>query len=185
MRRIIALAAGAAMLAAPAGADEIEETIAAALEAYRAGDVALAKEELDYAATLLGQLKAESLAGFLPEPLPGWTREEGDTSRGMAGFGGGMAASAVYEREGAGIEIQLMAENQIVASMGMMLQNPAMMGAMGTVKRIGRQMVLVTPEGEVQAMVGPSVLVQISGDGAVEDKLAYLEAMDLEALKAF
>ena len=58
-----------ATLTVPATADEIEETIEAALEAYRAGDVKAAKEEIDFVSQLLGQLKAEGLKGFLPAPL--------------------------------------------------------------------------------------------------------------------
>ena len=47
------VAAVAIGLSMPAAADEIEDTIAAALEAYRAGDVKLAKEEIDFVQQLL------------------------------------------------------------------------------------------------------------------------------------
>ena len=59
--------------AAAADADDVEASLNAALEAYRAGDIALAREETAFAATLLDQLKADDLGAFLPEPLPGWT----------------------------------------------------------------------------------------------------------------
>ena len=185
MRRNIAAAALAAMIAAPAAADEIETTLEAALEAYRTGDIALAKEEIDYAATLMAQRKAESLSGFLPEPMAGWERSDPEGNQGVATFSGGMMASAVYSRDGDRIEIQLMAENQMVASMAMMLSNPAMMGTMGTVRRVGRQKLVVTSDDDVQALVGNAVFVQVSGPGSVEDKLAYFEAIDLRALERF
>ena len=76
-------AAGAALLVAAltagtAKADEFTDTIEAAMEAYQAGDIKTAKEEIDFAAQLLGQLKAEGLTGFLPPALDGWEREIGD-----------------------------------------------------------------------------------------------------------
>ena len=47
--------------AAAADADDVEASLNAALEAYRAGDIALAREETAFAATLLDQLKADDL----------------------------------------------------------------------------------------------------------------------------
>ncbi|MFQ5567543.1 MAG: hypothetical protein ACE5EU_14415, partial [Paracoccaceae bacterium] len=104
-----------AALSLPAQADEIEDSLQMALEAYQAGDINAAKEEIDYAAQLIAQMKAAGLSGFLPEALPGWTRAEADQGGGaMMGFGGGMMASATYSRGGDMIEIQLMADNQMV-----------------------------------------------------------------------
>lgn len=171
-------------LAPPAAADEIEAALEAALEAYRAGDVALAREELDYAAILMGELKAEGLSGFLPEPFEGWTREEAET-RSAAAFGGGVIAGALYRGAPGTVDIQMMAENQMVASMAALFANPALMSSMGTVRRIGRQRYVVTEDGDVQALVEGRIMVQISGDAPVEEKIAYLEAIDLEALAGF
>lgn len=166
----------------PAGADEIEDAIAAALEAYRAGDIAAAKEELDYAQQLLTQARAETLADFLPEPLEGWTREEAESAGAMA-FGGGMSASASYHRDGETVEIQILADNQMVAGMAAVFANPAMMGTMGRVKRINRQKVVITPEGEIQALVDGRILITVSGSAPIEEKEAYFAAIDLEGLK--
>jgi len=184
---VLAAAVGIALAvpaAAPAAADEIEDTLEAALEAYRAGDIGLAKEELDYATVLMGQLKAEGLTAFLPEPLDGWTREVDDTQN-AAAFGGGVIATARYQGGAGDIEVQLMAENQMVVSMAALYSNAALMGSMGQVKRINRQKLVVTNEGDVQSLIGSKVLVQISGSGAVEDKLALFERLDLEGLEAF
>ena len=51
-------------------------------------DAGLAKEEIDFVAQLLGQLKAEGLKGFLPAAMDGWTREDQETQN-AAAFGGG------------------------------------------------------------------------------------------------
>jgi len=179
----LCLAAG---LGSASAADEIEDAIAAGLEAYRAGDIAGAREELDYAATLLGQKKAAGLTAFLPPALDGWTRSDGDASAaGAALFGGGLSASASYARGGESIEIQIMADNPMVATMGAMLGNPAMMASQGEVRRVGRQRYVVAPDGGVMALVGGRALVQLSGSAAREDKIAYFEAIDFAGLEAF
>jgi hypothetical protein len=182
---LAALVIGA--LSVPAQADEIEETLQMALEAYQAGDINAAKEEIDYAAQLIAQLKAAGLSDFLPEALPDWTRAEGEQGGAamMGGFGGGMTASATYTRDNDMIEIQIMAENQMVASMAMMFGNPAMMGSMGQIKRIKRQKVVITQQGDLQAMIDSRIFVQISGRSPIEDKEAYFAALDISGLKDF
>ena len=65
-------------LSAAAQADEIEDSLQMALEAYQAGDINVAKEEIDYAAQLIAQLKAAGLSEFLPGALPDWTRAEAE-----------------------------------------------------------------------------------------------------------
>ena len=174
----------AAGLALPAHADEIEDTIAAALEAYQAGDIKLAKEEIDFVAQLLGQLKAEGLKGFLPEAMDGWVRQDVENQN-VAAFGGGQMASAQYTKDGEQVEIQLMADNQMVTAMGAMFGNATLMGAMGTVKRINRQKLVVTNDGEVQTLINNRIMVQITGSADVETKLAYFEALDMQGLKDF
>ena len=182
--RLAATAVLAAVLVLPAQADEIEETIEAALEAYRAGDIKAAKEEIDFVGQLLGQLKAEGLKGFLPDPMEGWTREENDTQNASA-FGGGQMASARYSDGSDDLEIQLMADNQMVTAMAAMFGNAALMGAMGTVKRINRQKLVLTNDGEVQSLINNRIMVQITGSADADTKLAYFEALDMDGLKDF
>jgi len=115
MRRLLHALTAAALLALPTGAalaDDVEDALKAALEAYQAGDLAAAKVEVDYASQILAQMKAAGLGAFLPAPLEGWTRAEGqDQTQAMAAFGGGTSASATYERESDRVEIQIMADN--------------------------------------------------------------------------
>ena len=179
---LAALVTGA--LSLPVQADEIEDSLQMALEAYQAGDINAAMEELDYAAQLITQMKAADLGGFLPEALPGWTRSEADQGGGaMMGFGGGMMASATYSRGDDFIEIQLMADNQMVSSMAMMFGNAAMMGSLGQIKRIKRQKVVITQQGDLQAMIDGRIFVQISGSAPVDDKEAYFAAMDISGMR--
>ena len=170
---------------APAQADDVEDALEMALEAYRAGDLAVAKEEIDFAAQLIAQKKAAALADYLPEPLPGWERMD-DGGGGQAGmFGGGMSASATYTRDRDRVEVQFMANNQMVTAMAGMFGNAAMMGSMGEVKRINRQKVVITQAGELQTLVDNRIFITISGNAPVEDKEAYFEAIDLRALEDF
>ena len=169
-----------------AQADDIEDAIQAALEAYQAGDVSAAKEELDFASQLLSQAKAAGLADFLPEPLDGWERGEAESQAvGSAMMGGGLSASAAYTSGDKRVEIEMLADNPMVAAMAGMFSSTATMGAMGTVKRINRQTVILTNDGELQALVNNRILIQVRGDAPVEDMEAYFAAIDMDALKAF
>ena len=168
----------------PAGSDEVEDALSAALEAYRGGDLEMATEEVEYARQLMAQMKAERLSGFLPEPMEGWTRQEGE-SGGMPGMGGMVASAAYRGPDESVVDIQIMAENQMVASMMMMFNNPVMIGQMGELKRIGRQKVILTDEGELQAMLDNNVLISISGDAPVETKEEYFKLIDIPALEEF
>lgn len=185
--RLAATVILALALALPARADDVEDSIDAALQAYRAGDIKSAKDELDFAAQLLGQRKAQELQSLLPGPLPGWERQDADEgdAQAMTALGGGQMAGASYTSGSDSVEIQIMADNQMVTAMGAMFSSAAMMGSMGTVKRIGGEKVVVTRDGEVQALVGGRFMVQITGSADTETKQAYFEAIDLEALKAF
>ncbi|QIE54754.1 hypothetical protein G5B40_04440 [Pikeienuella piscinae] len=187
MVRIPALSAALCLSLAPfAAADEIEDSIAAALEAYRAGDLATAKDEIDFAAVLLGQKKAEGLGAYLPAPLSGWTREDDDSDAAAAAmFGGGLTAGAEYVQGAERIEIRLIADSPMIAGMAGMLGNAAMMAAQGEVRRVGKQRYLIARDGQIMALVGGKVLVQLSGEGALEDKIAYFEAIDFAGLEAF
>ncbi|MAS44175.1 MAG: hypothetical protein CML43_13795 [Rhodobacteraceae bacterium] len=172
--------------AAAADADDVEASLNAALEAYRAGDIALAREETAFAATLLDQLKADDLGAFLPEPLPGWTREEGgDAGMASAMFGGGLVSQAVYVRDGESIEITLAADGPMVTAMSAMFSNAMALSAMGKVSRIGQHKAVTDEDGEMRALIARRVLVSVSGDAGPETKAAYFEAIDLDALAEF
>ena len=174
------------LAATPSQADEVEDALKLALEAYQAGDLAAAKEEIDFAAQLITQMKAEGLSAFLPEPLRGWEREDGsnDTTA-MMGFGGGMMSSARYVRGGEDVNIEMMAENQMVTAMATMFGNATLMGSMGKVKRIGRQKVVITNDGELQALVDNRIFIQVTGRAPIEEKEAYFGAIDMAGLKDF
>ncbi|NNU80921.1 hypothetical protein HMH01_10775 [Halovulum dunhuangense] len=172
-------------LAAPAQADEVTDILASALAAYEEGDIAYAIEELDYAKQLMQGLQTGELAKFLPAAPEGWTMEvNSDANMAMSMFGGGGATTrGEYENGSESFSITIMVDNPMVVSMGAMLNNTAMMGQMGNVRRMGRQRVL-EQNGELSMLVNNRVLVQ--GSGSDPDLIMSLfETIDLDALGSF
>gem|GEM_PF-6249277 len=83
-------------------ADDFTETLDNARQAYEEGDINGAKEELEYATQLLGQMRSKELQSFLPEALDGWERKDAEDSKasngGLAMLGGGTTAEATYKQ---------------------------------------------------------------------------------------
>lgn len=182
MRLVLGLALSVA-LAAPVAADEFTDTVNTALEAYAAGDLNDAREELGFALQILNQQAASSFSSFLPAALPGWTRETGDaaSSAAAAMFGGGTMAQADYANGADRFSIMLLADSPMVASMGAMFANPALM--QGRMLRVGRER-FVERDGQIMGLVANRVLVQAEGDNT-EAILAHLGAIDFRALAGF
>lgn len=185
MRLVLAATTAIGLFSTPVLADDFTETIDLALEAYADGDIDTAKEELDFAAQLLQEMQGENFKTFLPEPMDGWTREDGDNddAAAMAMFGGGVMANAQYSNGDDYIEIQLMSGNAMVSSFAGMFGNTATMAMMGNLVRVNREK-FVDQDGDIQGMVG-NVLVSASGSASEEDKIAYLEMIDFEALEDY
>ncbi len=174
------------LLPVPAFADDVEASLQAALDAYRAGDVAAAKEEAEFAATLLGQIKAQHLGAYLPEAPEGWTRQDASDAAGSAQmYGGGLVSQATYVRGEEEVTIALASDSPMVAAMSAMFGNAAAMGAMGRVIRVQGERAVLTPGGEIQALVNGRILVTVSGDAPDETKRMWFEAIDLAALADF
>lgn len=183
MRRII-LATTLSLLAVPAFADDVTETIESALQAYNDGDLAYAEEELGFALQLLKQMKAASLADLLPAALDGWTREIDEGA--AAGFSmmGGSAASAEYSNGGERFTLTIMIDNPMIASMGAVVGNPALAAASGgKLMRVGREKFLAQ-DGQVMGLIDNRALIQVDGD-ATDAIVAHIETMDFAALGTF
>lgn len=183
MKRLCLAAAAALALSTLARADEITDTLQSALDAYQAGDIAFALQDLAYATQLLNALKAEGLATFLPPAPDGWTRTDNSEIGQSLGFmGGGTAAEASYEGGGREVTLTLMADNPMVTAMAGMFGNATLMAQAGKVTRIGR-ISFVDQGGEITGLVGNRVLVQAKGD--TEAAFELLGAMDLRGLSEF
>jgi hypothetical protein len=185
MRSILTAAAAISLaLALPAKSDEIADTIRAALEAYESGDLQYALDELAAATQMIGALKTNALAAFLPEAPAGWTREvNADYGRTLALFGGGTGTEGRYDGPNGSFTLSITADSPLVASFGGIFGNPAMLGQMGAVTRIGRHRVL-DQDGQLVALIGNRVLIQASG-APVEVMLPLIRSMDLDGLANF
>jgi hypothetical protein len=170
----------------PLHADDFTDVMESALQAYADGDITIAREELDYATQLLDQMKAESLGRYLPEALPGWSREDAEAEgagMAMAMFGGGTSAAATYRNQDGDLTITLVADSPMVNTVGGMLTGMASLAG-GKPMRVHRTQ-FVDNEGELQGVIDNRVLVSVSGEASLESKKAYLETMDFEALRDF
>ncbi|WP_136443204.1 hypothetical protein [Pacificoceanicola onchidii] len=181
MTRILALIAALAA-ATPALADEVTETLQSALQAYEDGDIQYALDEIEFAKQKLMEMKTSSLGAFLPAAPDGWSVEiNSDMNTGLAMMGGGVGAEANYKGpDGQDVKLTLMADNPMVASMGAMVANAAVMGM--KVERIGRQRFAVQDE-QILGLIGNRVLVQTEGD--LDSAKMLLGEMDFKGLGNF
>ncbi len=188
MLRFLPAVIAAGLATAPATADEFTDTLESALSAYRDGDVTGANQDLDYASKLLTAMKAETLAKFLPAPLPGWTRtDETDSEAGgmMGMLGGGTTAAANYTAsDGKAMTITLVANSPMVSGIAAMVGGITSMGGSKPM-RIQRTEFASHDGDDLQGVVNGKVMISVSGDAAIEDKKAALEAMDFKALGEF
>lgn len=186
MIRTMLFAAGLLAVSVSAAADEFTETLDAVAEAYAAGDIKAAAEDLAYASQLLQNMKGEAFTQLLPEPMDGWTREvDTETNATMGMFGGGVTARGDYRNDsGESFSITMMADNPGFMSLAGMYSNPQLLASMGEVIRIKRQSFVVNESGEVSGVVGGRTMIQASGDAPRETIIAHLEQLDFDALNA-
>ncbi len=190
MKRLLSATVVAVALAAgPVVADEFTDTLASALKAYNDGDVAGARADLDYAGKLLGAMKSDMLANFLPAAPPGWSKaaaaQDDDAAAGgfMGMFGGGTTASATYTKEAKSFTITLIADSPMANGLGAMISGVAGLAG-GKPIRIQRVEFTQGDDG-LQGVVNKRVMVNVSGDASLEEKTAALEMMDFKALGDF
>lgn len=170
----------------PLHADEVEDSITEALEAYKNNDKATARQSLSYAAQLIGQQAAEALGKLLPEPLSGWEAADVEAeSATLAMLGGGIQASRSYTRGDDSIEVQVIGDSPILAQFIAIIGNPAMAAAMGSKpSKINGQMALTDTDGKLSMVIANRFLLTIEGSGSSDDKLAYAKAIDFSKLQA-
>lgn len=180
----LAAFATATLLAAPAHADAISDTIQSALDAYNAGDIKYATEELAFAQQQLQALKVDGLSAFLPEAPEGWTRTiNTDMNAGLAIMGGGTGAEATYQGTDASFTLTITADSPMLGAFAGMFANSAMLAAMGTITRVGREK-FVDQEGTLTGVLDGRILIQSQG-APVEVMVPVLETMDFATMASF
>lgn len=176
----LSLSAGAVL------ADEVADALAAAQEAYTAGNLNATAAQITAASKAVLVLQAAKLAGFLPEAPEGWTRDidrSATEAMALSGIVGNMVEARYSDAEGNSFTLSLTADSPMVAQMGGMLGNPQMMAMMGKlVKVAGHDM--LEQENALSALIGGRVLVQASG---MESKVMQpvLAAVDFAGLATY
>jgi hypothetical protein len=190
---------GAALtLASHLAADEITDQVDIGVQAYKAGEMRQAIQELQYAIAQIQEQLDSQYTKLMPEPLEGWSAQEAQSqSAGMSMMGGGTQVSRDYNKNGGNesVRIQVMADSPFLQAMSMMLSNPMMMQSDPSSKlyRHGRHRGMIkhqrnSNQWEISLMVANRIMVQVSGNGLeseapLED---YLKALDLAKVeKAF
>ena len=175
--------------AAPVFADDIEQGLKDALEAYQEGEIDETRDILAFVTGQLEALKVDALSSFLPEAPDGWTRSEGDSgsmaAMGMLGLGGGQIASASYSSDAGTVDVTISVDNPMVGMLGTMISNPAMLGGQGEVRRVKRQNILLTESDGLQSIIENRILIGINGSNDPDLLISFFELIDISGLKDF
>ena len=119
----------------------------------------------------------------MPAPLPGWEADEAQSSSaGAALFGGGLQASRTYNKDDHYIEVEIVGDSPMLSQMMVVMTNPALAGSMGKSVKIGKQRGIQDENGKIMLIINNRFMVSVEGDAEQADKLAYAEAVKLEAL---
>ncbi|MBI4775649.1 MAG: hypothetical protein HY788_16020 [Deltaproteobacteria bacterium] len=174
----------------PAPADEVTEAIEEGLKQYNDGKYTEATGSLDYASQLIRQKKSQDLLKLLPEPLSGWTAEEGSSEAvGGAMFGGAVTAKRTYSKDSSSVSVEFMADSPMLQGMMMMFTNPVFATSDGgKLEKISGQRAIVKYDasdktGEIKIIVANRFLVTVSGDGIAKKELTdYAQAIQYDKL---
>lgn len=178
MKTIYRLLPALALLAlAPVRADDVTDNLAAAKDAYEAGQVSQAITALDSAAQFLRQKKAELVAKLLPDAPKGWEASEPETEAAAASLlGGGVTVQRRYTRESSSVTIKVQSDSAILQAT-MSFNNPMILAASGAkLETIQDQQVSVLFEkdarnGSIKAVIEGRYSLEIEGEEVTADDL--------------
>jgi hypothetical protein len=185
------------LLPVGAFADDTSDAIEQGLSFYKKGKINKAIGELDFALAQLRQKKAEALYSVLPKAPDGWkANKDKNTTAGAGILGGGISATRTYRQtKGRGqVEIQIMSDSPMLASMAAMLQNPAFVQANQGAKLIrfqGTKAVLTSKtdkRAELQTMINNKMLFKVTVNrvaGAAEVAKKFGKLVDFDELGKF
>jgi hypothetical protein len=163
--------------------DDVLKALDQARQSYRAGELAKAKEAADRASQLIGQKNAQSFVALLPQPMPGWTADEPQTTAvGSTVFGASQARRTYSKPSGEHVDVQITGDSAVIAQIAPIMANPQIAGAMGKIVLLGNHRAIQNPQGDVQVIVANKFLVVVTGSAPPASKLAYAQAVDLAKL---
>jgi hypothetical protein len=173
-------------------ADNITDPIQIALKAYKDKEYKLAIEELKYATAALQKLEAEENRKLLPDPLDGWEKKEGDESgqAAMNMFGGGSMTTAEYTRGDEHIEVQIIANSPMIATVAMMINNSMFSGAEGGEPYRYKKLKGIKQKNgdttEITLLMAGQIMIKLTGKNLKEERLLeqYLDKMELQTIQS-
>ncbi len=177
-------------LAWPLRADEVTDAIQDALKYYQKGWLSAAIENLELAAGMMRQKKAEILRRMLPKPLPGWQTDKNLTTvTAAAYYAGGIAVRRMFKQGDKLIMVSYITDSPLLQTALMMFRDPNLATASGGrfIKVNNRRALFkyATEDhtGEVAFLVRDRILVSIRGYKVKkEDLIAYAKIIDLDRL---
>lgn len=173
-------------------ADEVTDSINAALESYKKGNHSEAVNNLNFASQKIAQLKSDKLKAFIPKALDGWKGEEPTSQAAGSGmFGGGISAEGKYTKKGSNLSVKIATDSPLLQGIMMMMSNP-MFAANdgGKVEKINGQTAMVkynsaSKDGNINIVVAGKMLVTVEGNDVTQDELvAYAKAVNYDQLAA-
>lgn len=154
MRIISTLALASLLVSFSVSANEVVDAVNTGLKHYQAGEFSQATAQLDYAATLIRQEKAEYVKQAFPAAPSGWTAEQASAEAAGSGmFGGGISANREYRKGDKNIRMELMMDSPMLQAVSGMLSNPSMIAMTG---------------GKVIKVQGISAMSRDDGSGSLE-----------------
>lgn len=171
--------------AAPAHADAVSDALAAATEAYAAGDLNGTAAQITTAGKELAAMQSSLLLALFPAAPEGWTRTDNtDMAQGLGVMGGGAGAEATYtDAQGMTITLTAFADNMMVQSFAGILTNPQMMAMMGKTVDINGVPFLEQDGLSTMTLLENRVLLQANGEATKAQEL--LAQIDLVAMGKF
>jgi hypothetical protein len=192
MLKRIALAA--ALLTAAAFAQDSQPPgdpaalLSEASAALGRGEISAARKAGEKAVQALAIKQGEAIRATLPAPFDGWTVQDGDTANmGMIAMGGGITVDRTYQNaEGQDVRIEIMADSDMVAEMGKMFSDAAMVGALGLqpVTIAGETAYVDPSDGKLTFLVDARSMFTISGSADQATRKSYAENINFAAFRA-
>jgi hypothetical protein len=156
-------------LARPAVADQVTDTLQQAETAYDQKNFSAALTALSTATTLIRQMKAELWKTMLPEPPPGWTADPAKVlTVGPVVFGGGTSTERHYRRQGASVDVSLVADSPALQSIAGLLGAGMLLGSAELLVINGERVAYNADDNTLQAIVADKVLVKVQGSTGVD-----------------
>ena len=158
-----------------------------ARRAYELRDFAGAADAADTAIKLIRQAQAEAWKVMLPNPLPGWTAGEAQSSSvAPVFFGGGMSTSRVYRRGNDTVETAIITSSPLVLEgLAPFLTSGLISGGETKLVIINGQKVTYAKGGNAYNMVvADKALVRVKGSASVDDDTLrnYLRAVKISEI---